>query len=65
MKELKAALAANWQGDRYAEMRKMFLAAPKYGNDDDYVDLIAKDLYKFFADEVASFTNVTISRTFC
>ena len=38
MKELKAALEANWQGDGYAEMRKMFLAAPKYGNDDDYVD---------------------------
>jgi formate C-acetyltransferase len=54
MKELKAALAANWQGDRYQEIRKMCLAAPKYGNDDDYVDLIARDLYKFFADEVAS-----------
>ena len=35
-------------------MRKMFLAAPKYGNDDDYVDLIATELYQFFADEVTS-----------
>jgi formate C-acetyltransferase len=58
MKELKAALAANWQGDGYAEMRKMFLAAPKYGNDDDYVDLIARDLYQFFADEVASHISI-------
>jgi len=58
MKELKAALTANWQGDGYAEMRKMFLAAPKYGNDDDYVDLIAKDLYQFFADEVATHVSV-------
>ncbi len=39
-------------------MRKMFLAAPKYGNDDDYVDLIAKDLYQFFADEVATHVSV-------
>jgi len=54
LKELKAALEANWQGDGYSEMRKMFLAAPKYGNDDDYVDLIAKELYQFFADEVSS-----------
>ncbi len=53
MKELKAALAANWQGKGYADMRKMFLAAPKYGNDDDYVDLIARDLYRFWADELA------------
>ena len=58
MKELKAALEANWQGDRYAEMRKMFLAAPKYGNDDDYVDSIAKELYQFFADEVASHVSI-------
>jgi pyruvate formate-lyase/glycerol dehydratase family glycyl radical enzyme len=50
MKELKAALAANWQGNGNSEMRKMFLAAPKYGNDDDYVDSIASELFKFYAD---------------
>lgn len=50
MKELKAALTANWQGNGYAEMRKMFLAAPKYGNGDYYVDSIAKELYQFWAD---------------
>ena len=49
-KELKAALAANWQGDGYPEMRKVFLAAPKYGNGDPYVDSIAADLYQFWAD---------------
>lgn len=55
MKGLKAALAANWQGNGYAEMRKMFLAAPKYGNNDDYVDSIAKDLYSFWADASVTF----------
>jgi formate C-acetyltransferase len=50
MKQLQAALEANWQGNGYALMRKMFLGAPKYGNDDDYVDSIASDLYCFWAE---------------
>jgi len=54
-KELKAALAANWQGNGYAEMRNMFLAAPKYGNGDSYVDSIAQELYRFWADTTATF----------
>ncbi len=54
MSELKAALAANWQGNGYEELRNEFLAAPKYGNDDDYVDSIARDLYQFWADTAAT-----------
>jgi formate C-acetyltransferase len=54
MRELKAALSANWQGNGYERLRKMFLAAPKYGNDDDYVDAIARELYRFFADTAAT-----------
>lgn len=50
MKELKEALAANWEGNGYPDLQKAFLAAPKYGNDDDYADSIAKDLCKFFAE---------------
>ncbi len=50
MSQLKAALAANWQGNGYQELRKEFLAAPKYGNDDAYVDSIARELYQFWAD---------------
>ena len=50
LKELQAALAANWQGNGYEKLRKMFLAAPKYGNDDDYADSIAQELYQFWAD---------------
>jgi pyruvate formate-lyase/glycerol dehydratase family glycyl radical enzyme len=51
---LKACLDANWQGNGYAEVRKLFLAAPKYGNHEKYVDLIAMDLYKFWCDTVNS-----------
>ena len=54
-KELKAALAANWQGNGYAEIRKMCLAAPKYGNGDSYVDSIAEELYQFWADTAVTF----------
>jgi len=48
MAQLLKAIKANWQGDE--EMRKDFRNAPKFGNDDDYVDLIAKratdDIYE-------------------
>jgi formate C-acetyltransferase len=56
MAELKAALQANWQG--YDELRRLCLAAPKYGNDDDYVDSIAADLYGFYAETVPIATTV-------
>ena len=57
-KELKAALSANWQGNGYAEIRKMCLAAPKYGNGDSYVDSIARELYQFWADTAITFPTV-------
>jgi pyruvate formate-lyase/glycerol dehydratase family glycyl radical enzyme len=53
LKELKIALDANWKG--YEHIRKMCLKAPKYGNSDEYADLIAKDLYKFWVDMAITF----------
>lgn len=44
LKQLKEALAADFEG--YEDMRQMCLAAPKYGNDDDYVDSMAKQIYQ-------------------
>jgi formate C-acetyltransferase len=44
MKQLKEALAANFEG--YDDLWRMCMEAPKYGNDDDYVDSIAKQLYE-------------------
>jgi pyruvate formate-lyase/glycerol dehydratase family glycyl radical enzyme len=55
MKELKAALDANWEGNRYSDMRKMFMSAPKYGNNDDYADMTVKELYSFWADASVRF----------
>ena len=53
---LKEALVANWEGSEYSEMRKIFSQAPKYGNGDPYVDLIAKDLFRFWAETLGTFT---------
>jgi len=53
MEQLKEAVQANWEG--YEELRRMCLEAPKYGNDDDYTDAIAKDLYRFLAKTITKF----------
>jgi len=55
-KALKEALAANWEGNEYSKMQKMFSQAPKYGNGDLYVDSIAKDLFRFWAETLGTFT---------
>ena len=52
MRQLIDALDADWEG--YEEMRADFRKAPKYGNNDDYVDSIAADLYHRFAVEAAA-----------
>jgi pyruvate formate-lyase/glycerol dehydratase family glycyl radical enzyme len=56
MKELKAALAENWDG--YEEMRKDFVAVPKYGNDDDYADTVVADIYRFFTEVTGTLSTV-------
>jgi formate C-acetyltransferase len=49
--ELVAALKSNYQG--YAPLRQQLLnRAPKYGNDDDHVDQIVKEIAEFFCDGV-------------
>lgn len=53
MKALKQALAANWEGQE--NIRKMCLQAPKYGNDIDYADSIARELYRFLIEEEAKY----------
>jgi len=50
MAQLKAAIEANFQG--YEELRARLMRAPKYGNNDDYADNIAVDIWEFFANEV-------------
>jgi pyruvate-formate lyase len=58
MEELKVALETNWAGDKNEQIRQLCIAAPKYGNDDDYVDNIVKDLYQFWAENTIKFKNI-------
>ena len=53
LKELNEALKADFEG--YDKIRADCLAAPKYGNDDDYADLIASDLIAFTEQEHRKF----------
>ncbi len=55
MKEMLDALAANWEGKK--ELRQFFLNAPKFGNDDDYVDIIARRISSFQDNTLRSFSN--------
>jgi formate C-acetyltransferase len=53
--ELEAALRENFAGQHGSEIRAALLEAPKYGNDDDYVDEIAGDLLTFCLDEIEQY----------
>jgi len=57
MAELIDALKNNWQDKE--ELRQRFLnEPPKFGNDDDYVDLLARDFYTRTNQVVKSFKNI-------
>lgn len=51
--EMIDALNANWEG--YEDLRAKCLAVTKYGNDDDYVDSIAKMLADYYHEEVIAY----------
>lgn len=49
MEELIEALRNNWQGAE--ALRRLCLQAPKFGNDDDYVDSISREFARRIAEE--------------
>ena len=49
LKELAAALKANYEG--YEELREKLIAAPKYGNNDPFVDKYAEWYTSYLSDE--------------
>lgn len=55
MRQLREALAADFEG--FEEVQRMCLDAPKYGNDEDYVDSIAKEIFRTCWDEHQRFLN--------
>lgn len=55
MAELIKAMDSNWNG--YEDLREMMIRAPKYGNDDDFVDKIATEVHHKTSAVLAEFTD--------
>jgi formate C-acetyltransferase len=53
--ELWAALEANFEGPKNEHIRSLLLAAPKYGNDDDYVDSLICQAYNSYINEMKKY----------
>ena len=62
MADLVAALKTDFQDK--AELRQMLLKAPKFGNDDDYADDIAREVSRFWALEVPKHSNPVTGRKY-
>ncbi len=60
--ELWNALLTDFAGERGEEIRKLLLAAPKYGNDDDYVDSLVVEGYDSYIDELKKYKNTRYGR---
>jgi len=57
--ELRQLLKDNWAGERGEQVRRWCEEQPKFGNDDDRVDLVMADLFRFIAETVQVLPNVT------
>ncbi|WEV63832.1 glycyl radical protein [Bifidobacterium sp. ESL0732] len=60
--ELWDAMQANWQGEKNQHIRELMKAAPKYGNDDDYVDSLIRQAYDIYIDEMKKYHNTRYGR---
>jgi formate C-acetyltransferase len=61
--ELMDALERNFEGPEGEKIRQLLLNfAPKYGNDDDYVDLLLRDAYMEFIRELENYHTTRYNR---
>ncbi|MDR3171428.1 MAG: glycyl radical protein [Treponema sp.] len=60
--DLWDALEANFEGPKNEHIRRLLLAAPKYGNDDDYVDSLIRQAYDVYIDEMKKYHNTRYGR---
>jgi formate C-acetyltransferase len=56
-RELKEAVDSNWQGEKNQKIRRLALAVPKFGNDDDSVDKIVADVYASYLELLPAYRN--------
>jgi pyruvate formate-lyase/glycerol dehydratase family glycyl radical enzyme len=50
--QLLEALAADFQGEQNQQIHRLLLSAPKYGNDEEYADMIAREVYSMMDKEL-------------
>ncbi len=60
--QLWEALENNFEGPVYGHIRELLQAAPKYGNDDDYVDQLVVNAYNVYIDEMKKYHNTRYGR---
>jgi pyruvate-formate lyase len=64
--QLLYALATNFTDETTTptgkEINKILIDAPKYGNDDDYVDFIMKDSFRFVCEEISKYKTPRYNR---
>jgi formate C-acetyltransferase len=62
-RQLMKNLRDNYKGAEGQRVRQLLLnRAPKYGNDDDYVDELLKEAYLYFIDELEKYHNTRYGR---
>ena len=62
-KTLTRNLENNFEGDEGEKVRQLLLNyAPKYGNDDDYVDLLLKEAYMYYINELPKYHTTRFGR---
>jgi formate C-acetyltransferase len=57
MEEMLEAVSSNFEGVKNESIRRMLIAAPKYGNDDDYVDEIFGQLSEWMQERISQEKN--------
>jgi len=61
--QLWNALVNNFEGEEGKKIQDILINdAPKYGNDEDYIDLLLKDAYNIYIDEIKKYKNTRYGR---
>lgn len=60
--ELWDALINDFDGPEGLRIQNILLSAPKYGNDDDYVDTLLRQAYDVYLDEIFKYKNTRYGR---
>lgn len=61
--ELWDALINNFEGEEGKKIQDILINdAPKYGNDDDYIDLLLRESYEIYIDEIKKYKNTRYGR---